>query len=112
MAAVAATVVTIAGVVVVGAELLTENVAASLYDTSITRAGSQYLNVQTDVGAQQFQQNLISNGYNVVTQNAGSTVLNNGTNVWTIYTRTSTGMPGAQFFGGNGSIIKYSLGGP
>jgi hypothetical protein len=86
--------------------------ASSLYDTSITRAGSQYLNVQTDVGAQGFQSNLISNGYSIVNQTPGATILNNGTNTWTIYTRTSTGMPGAQFFGQNGSIIKYSLGGP
>lgn len=85
---------------------------SSLYDTSITRAGSQYLNVQTDVGAAEFQQNLISNGYNAVKQSEGATILNNGTNTFTIYTRTSTGAPGAQFFGGNGSIVKYSLGGP
>jgi RHS repeat-associated protein len=84
----------------------------SQYDTSITRRGSQYPNVQTDVGAQEFQQNLQSNGYNVETQNGGTTVLSDGTNTWTIYTRTSTGMPGAQFVGANGSIVKYSLGGP
>jgi hypothetical protein len=85
---------------------------SSLYDTSITRAGSQYLNVQTDVGMAEFQQNLISNGFNVAKQTPGTTVLNNGVDTWTVYTRTSTGAPGAQFFGGNGSIIKYSLGGP
>jgi RHS repeat-associated protein len=88
------------------------NGASSLYDTSITRASSQYLNVQTDVGAAEFQQNLVSNGYNVVKQSPGAAILNNGTNTWNIYTRTSTGAPGAQFFGGNGSIVKYSLGGP
>ncbi|MFG1400279.1 hypothetical protein, partial [Roseixanthobacter pseudopolyaromaticivorans] len=88
------------------------NGASSLYDTSITRAGSQYLNVQTDVGAAEFQKNLVSNGYNFVKRSPGATILNNGTNTWTIYTRTSTGVPGAQFFGGNGSIVKYSLGGP
>ena len=86
--------------------------ASSLYDTSITRAGSQYLNVQTDVGAQEFQSNLLSNGYSVVNQTPRATILNNGTNAFTIYNRTSTGLPGAQFFGGNGSIVKYSLGGP
>jgi RHS repeat-associated protein len=91
----------------------TLNGPSSLYDdSSITRAGSQYLNVQTDVSATEFQQNLISNGYNVVKQSQGATVLNNGTDTWTIYTRTSTGAPGAQFFGGNGAIVKYSLGGP
>ncbi|MHB8884746.1 MAG: RHS repeat-associated core domain-containing protein [Methylovirgula sp.] len=86
--------------------------ASSLYDTSITNAGSQYLNVQTDVGAQEFQSNLLSNGYNVVNQTPTATVLSNGTDTYTIYTRTSTGQPGAQFFGGNGSIVKYSLSGP
>ncbi len=85
---------------------------SSLYDTSITNAGSQYLNVRTDVGAAEFQRNLMSNGYNIIKQTDGVTVLNNGTNTWTIYSRTSTGGAGAQFFGVDGSSVKYSLGGP
>ena len=64
--------------------------ASSLYNTSITRAGSRYLNAQTDVDAAEFQKNLISNGYNVVKQSEGATVLSNGMNTWTIYTRAST----------------------
>jgi hypothetical protein len=84
----------------------------SLYDTSITSPGSQYLNVQTNVGAQEFQSNLLANGYNIVKQTDGATILTNGTSTYTIYTRTSTGLPGAQFFGGDGSIVKFSLGGP
>jgi hypothetical protein len=90
--------------------------ASSVYDTSITSPGSQYPNVRTNVGAQEFQSNLMSNGYKVVKQANGSngpvTVLNNGRSTWTIYERSSTGAPGAQFFGDNGSIVKYSLGGP
>jgi RHS repeat-associated protein len=86
--------------------------ASSLYDTTITRSRSKYLNVKTDVGATDFQKNLVSSGYGVVKQSPGTTILSNGTNTWTIYTRTSTQAPGAQFFGADGSIIKYSLGGP
>jgi hypothetical protein len=93
-------------------EVLDTEAPLSLYDTSNTRARSQYLNAQTNVGAAEFQENLISNGYNVMNQSEGATVLDDGTNIWTIYTRTSVGVPGAQFFGGNGSVVKYSLGGP
>ena len=87
--------------------------ASSLYDTSITRVGSRYLNVQTDVGSQQFQLNLLSNGYNVAKQTPTTTVLRKGANEFSFYTRTSTEFYGAMFNpNNNGKIIKYSLGGP
>ena len=93
-----------------GAEGITEG-ASSLYDTSITSRGSQFLNVQTNVGAQEFQSTLISNGFSIQTTGESATILSNGESTYTIYTRASTGLPGAQFFGDGGSI-KFSLGGP
>jgi len=44
--------------------------------------------------------------------NGPTTVLTNGQSTYTIYTRTTTGAPGAQYFGPNGVSVKYSLGGP
>jgi len=85
---------------------------ASLWDTSITNAGSRYLNVQTNIGAQEFQSNLISNGYNIVNETNSATILSNDVSTYTMYMRTSNGLPGAQFFGETGSTIKYTLGGP
>jgi len=86
----------------------------STYNTSITSPGSQYLNVQTNVTAQEFQSNLSSNGYSVVKQTAGTngpvTILNNGGSTYTTYTRTSTGASGAQYVGPDGASIKFSLG--
>ncbi|GLU34752.1 hypothetical protein [Trinickia caryophylli] len=87
---------------------------SSTYDTSITSAGSLYPNVRTDVTASQFQANLIANGYSVTNQgtstNGGFTVLSNGTSTYTIYTRSSTGAAGVQYFGPGGPV-KFSLGG-
>ncbi len=85
----------------------------STYDTSITNAGSEYLNVKTNVTADQFESNLISNGYSVTNQgtnkNGSFTVLNNGTSTYTIYTRTTTGQAGGQYFGPGGVSAKFSL---
>jgi RHS repeat-associated protein len=90
--------------------------ASSLYDTSITAAGANELNVLTDVGAQEFQSNLISSGYQVVAQAVNSngpvTVLSNGSSSYTIYIRDSTGGFGALFNSSTGNLIKYVLGGP
>jgi len=72
---------------------------SSVYDSSITKPGSQYLNVQTNVGAQEFQSNLLSNGYSVVNQTPNAVILNDGINTYTIYTRSSTGLPGASSSG-------------
>ena len=87
--------------------------ANSAFDTSITSPGSKFLNVQTDVTAEQFQSNLISNGYNVTSQGAGKkgafTVLSNGSSTYTVYTRSSTGSAGAQYFGPGGASVKFSL---
>ncbi|MDD4913966.1 MAG: hypothetical protein PHW13_02860, partial [Methylococcales bacterium] len=88
--------------------------AYSLYDTSITSAGSKNLNVSSNVTAANFQYNLISNGYIIVSdgvnRNGQFSVLSNDASTYTIYTRTSTGSSGAQYIGFNGNIIKYSLG--
>ena len=88
----------------------------SSYDTSITSPGSQYPNVQTNVTKTDFQANLLQNGYNIVKQTNGSngpvTILSNGQSTYTIYTRTSTGQSGAQYFGPDGNSVKFSLGGP
>ena len=88
---------------------------SSTYDTSITSAGSRYLNVRTNVTASQFQSNLTSNGYSVTGQgtnaNGTYTILGNGTSTYTIYMRSSTGEAGAQYFGPNGASAKFSLGG-
>jgi RHS repeat-associated protein len=86
------------------------------WDVTITNAGSRLSNARTNMGSQEFQSNLISSGYRIVKQEVGSngpvTVLSNGSSAWTIYTRTSTGQNGAQFFGSGGNSVKYSLGGP
>jgi len=80
----------------------------------ITRARSELANFETNVTAAEFEANLIANGYNVVKQGEGgaATVLSNGESTYTLYTRTSTGEAGAQFFGPGGSSVKYSLGQP
>jgi hypothetical protein len=38
-----------------------------------------------------------------------TSVLSNGTSTYTIYTRSSTGSAGAQYFGPDGASIKFSL---
>jgi RHS repeat-associated protein len=87
----------------------------STYDTSITLPGSRFLNVGTDVRPQEFQSNLLSNGYNIVKQaistNGPVTVLSNGSQTYAIYTRTTTGLSGAQL-DSPGISIKFSLGTP
>jgi filamentous hemagglutinin len=87
--------------------------AASGFDTSITSPGSEFLNVQTDVTAEQFQSNLMSNGYSVTSQGTGKngafTVLSDGSSTYTVYTRSSTGSAGAQYFGPGGASVKFSL---
>ncbi|WP_231663616.1 DUF637 domain-containing protein, partial [Ralstonia solanacearum] len=87
--------------------------SVSKWDTSITSPGSKFLNVETDVTAQQFQANLMSNGYSVMNQGTGKngafTVLSNGTSTYTIYTRSSTGAAGVQYFGPGGKSAKFSL---
>ncbi|WP_459252343.1 DUF637 domain-containing protein [Paraburkholderia xenovorans] len=96
-----------------GATNNTAGSPSSTYDTSITNAGSEYLNVKTNVTADQFESNLISNGYSVTNQgtnkNGSFTVLNNGTSTYTIYTRTTTGQAGGQYFGPGGVSAKFSL---
>ncbi|MDR5734768.1 hypothetical protein QCE47_20870 [Caballeronia sp. LZ025] len=87
--------------------------AFSTFDTSVTRPGSKYLNVDTDVSAEQFSVNLMSNGYKVNSQgtnkNGDFTVLSNGTSTYTIYTRSSTGEAGGQYFGPGGGSVKFNL---
>jgi RHS repeat-associated protein len=83
----------------------------STYDTSITSAGSRYLNVQTNVTAQEFTSNLLANGYSISEMSGGVKILNSGSSTYTLYSRTSTGLPGAQYFAPNGNSIKFSLGG-
>lgn len=83
----------------------------SVWDTSITTAGSKYLNVRTNVTAVEFQENLIASGYKVIGESAKGVIrLTKDGAAYTIYTRSSTGMPGAQYFGPAGKTIKYSLG--
>lgn len=83
----------------------------STWDTSNTTG--KYLNVDTDLTPQQFQANLMSNGYSVTSQgtnkNGPFTVLNNGSSTYTIYTRSSTGGAGVQYFGPGGTSGKFSL---
>jgi len=91
--------------------------SSSQYDSSITSAGSQYPNIQTNVTAEDFQSNLIANGYSVVKETSNSygpvTILSNGKSTYTIYGRTSTmGGSGAQFVGPEGNQVKFSLGTP
>ncbi|HDR8934503.1 beta strand repeat-containing protein [Burkholderia vietnamiensis] len=85
----------------------------SKWDISVTSQGSKFLNVKTDVTAQQFQSNLQSNGYDVTNQGTGKngdfTVLSNGRSTYTIYTRSSTGTAGAQYFGPGGTSAKFTL---
>jgi RHS repeat-associated protein len=73
--------------------------ASTLWDTSITDAGSKLVNVQIDISAQQFEQNLLENGFEVTKQlmgpNGPVTILSNGEAQYTIYTATSTGGPSA-----------------
>ncbi len=49
-------------------EGLLEEGPTSTYDRSITKRGSEYLNVQMNVTVDQFQANLISSGYSVTSQ--------------------------------------------
>ncbi|MFM0420057.1 hypothetical protein [Paraburkholderia aromaticivorans] len=42
-------------------------------------------------------------------KNGAFTVLNNGSSTYTIYTRSSTGAAGAQYFGPAGTSGKFSL---
>lgn len=84
--------------------------AFSTWDTSITTPGSKFLNAGTNVTVGEFQAQLGANGYTVVKNTGGTTVLSNGQSTYTIYARTSTGLPGAQYFGPNGTSVKYSLG--
>ncbi|QND50314.1 hypothetical protein HB780_22570 [Rhizobium lusitanum] len=83
------------------------------YDSSATRPGSRYPNVQTTVTAKDFQSNLMSNGYKVVNSgtnaNGSFTVLKNGSSTYTIYIRTSTGEIGAHYIGPNGQAVKFLL---
>ncbi len=84
----------------------------STWDTSKTSQGSKYVNVNTNLTATEFQANLVANGYSVTSQGTGKngdyTVLTKGSSTYTLYTRSSTGQAGGQFFGPNGSV-KFSL---
>jgi RHS repeat-associated protein len=83
--------------------------SASQWDTSLTKSGSRYLNVGTDVTASDFEKNLIDNGYIVVKRTTGSNgpvlILTNGSRTYTIYTASSTGAASAQVTGVAGNIL-------
>lgn len=89
------------------------NAPFSVWDTSITDAGSRFLNVETNLTAQEFEQNLISNGYSIASKgtntNGPFTVLTNGPSTYTTYIRSSTGESGAFFKGPGGVKGKYSF---
>ena len=94
-----------------------ESGAASVYDTSITAAGSRVTNVATNVSTGEFQANLVSNGFKVVKQTTGSngpaTILSDGQTTYTIYTGTSTGAASAQVTNAAGQTVsKIRLGTP
>jgi RHS repeat-associated protein len=102
------------GAVGVTQEITCASTAAtsSLWDTSATLPGSRYMNVATDVSAQDFGANLVSNGYKVTTRSGGAMVFTNGgQTTYTIYTATSTGGTSVQVFDTTlGKIvIKYRL---
>ncbi|MCT7313270.1 hemagglutinin [Ralstonia sp. CHL-2022] len=86
----------------------------STWGTGSTSQGSKYVNVTTNLTATEFQANLVANGYSVTSQGTGKngdyTVLQKGSSTYTLYTRSSTGQAGAQFFGPSGSV-KFSLSG-
>lgn len=86
----------------------------SQYENSITTADSRFLNIGTNVNATNFQQNLQANGFYLertgMSKNGPFTVLGNGTETYTIYTRSSTSGPGAMYPGVNGEI-HFTLGG-
>jgi hypothetical protein len=81
---------------------------SSLY-REVTKAGSRQVNRATDVTAADFKSNLISSGYKVINESLGKngpvTVVSDGAKTYTIYTRSSTGAPGAQLTNTAGEII-------
>ena len=68
----------------------------------------------TNVGPNEFSANLQANGYTASPRagtNGPVTVLQNGQgSTWTVYTRSSTGLSGAQYSGPDGQFLKYNLG--
>lgn len=67
--------------------------------------------IKTDVTAEEFSANLQANGYTARTAQNGATILENGQgSTYSIYTRTSTGQSGAEYFGPNGQSLKFNLG--
>jgi hypothetical protein len=82
------------------------------YSTRDTSGGLKGVN--TNVSASDFAANLEANGYTATTTNGTNgpvTILQNGQgSTYTIYTRSSTGVSGAQYIGPNGQIVKFNLG--
>ncbi|MGC4029458.1 MAG: RHS repeat-associated core domain-containing protein [Steroidobacteraceae bacterium] len=80
----------------------------SLYDATGGLKG-----LRTNLSGPEFVSNLKASGYTAterVGTNGPVTVLQNGNgSTWTVYTRTSTGDAGAEFFGANGQHVKYNL---
>jgi len=97
---------------IAAAEAQAEGRAVSLLiDTA--DAGAVEANFSINVSASEAETNLISNGYSVVQRTDSATILYNGQNYYTIYTRSSTGLPGLQSNNiSTGTIIKYRLSGP
>ncbi|MEN3931815.1 hypothetical protein WJT86_12240, partial [Microvirga sp. W0021] len=92
-------------------EILTAGIS-STYNPATK--GSSILNISTNVTASEFQANLLANGYSIIgngiSKNGANVQLSNGISTYSIYTRTSTGSSGAQYWGPGGQEIKFSLG--
>jgi hypothetical protein len=95
---------------VIGAEGPAQGPYSSLID--ITESNSKFTNFGTNVTSDEFKSALMLNGYQITSQSGSATVLSDGESLYTIYTRTSTGQAGAQYWGPNGIILKFSLGWP
>ena len=89
-----------------GAEALAAGRLSSLFDTAGGLKG-----INTNVTAEEFSANLQANGYTLKISPNGTNVLTNGNgSTYSIYTRSSTGASGAQYFGPNGQSLKFNLG--
>ena len=91
--------------------------AASTWNATLQNEGStaEFLNVETNVTADEFVANLTSNGFTVTNQgpstNGTFTVLSNGLTEYALYTATSTAWYSVQVTNAAGvSAIKYRLG--